>query len=573
MALGLAVGTPAWAEPPVVNVVPFTSTRAGEGENSLLDSQLPASREFLFRQPMAKDVDEASAELLIWPEAESAQGCAQPPEREASQFYMLGMVPRGSADARYLEAKVPALQVGQRFCFQVTPQQAMSSGQLQAITEAVSTALLTRLQGGAPCFDGSSLPAFREALAGAIKEQELTTGDVTPAAQLALNRYVVNETDQCERFSVAFFQRTKVEQLVAAETRVRQLEGGLAGLPTNLPPLRSPLVMTASGQVLPAAELLVVGTPDQTLQDAANQLLGRGMGAAWADALVQLGQAAPERKQETVAALRKPLQDGSLPAPPTFELWDGKAFVPPAEFVKAHTEDAERLARGVIERLPAGPEREAWLKALGTLVTARENLRLARTSYQSRQDEFTRAEAHLRTVLTGALSADDVRKQLRIHIRPVRVIPTAGSGETPTKANYASVDLGVAFAFTDFDTWFLPYVGLNLYAAPVDRTIAPSQLTGSAAHKYLWQRLSLTLGVSLSAPTTPGRTVGAPLLGRYPLAALGYRVGSYSRVVGGVVFYQLADPNPLSASKSLKGSPFVGASLDVDLVHLLTEAL
>jgi hypothetical protein len=135
------------------------------------------------------------------------------------------------------------------------------------------------------------------------------------------------------------------------------------------------------------------------------------------------------------------------------------------------------------------------------------------------------------------------------------------------------VDLGVAFAFTDFDTWFLPYVGLNLYAVPVDRTIAPSQLTGSAAHKYLWQRLSVTLGVSLSAPTTAGRTVEAPLLSRYPMAALGYRVGSYSRVVGGVVFYKLADPNPLSARRSLQGSPFVGASLDVDLVHLLTQGL
>jgi hypothetical protein len=178
----------------------------------------------------------------------------------------------------------------------------------------------------------------------------------------------------------------------------------------------------------------------------------------------------------------------------------------------------------------------------------------------------------MRELLTGAFMAEDVRKQLRVHIRPVQLSPTAGSGETPAKANYAALDLGAVFAFPHGDTWFLPYLGLNVYFVPVDRTIAPSQLTGSFAHRLIWQRLSVTLGMSLSAPTTSGRTLEAPFLDRYPLAALGYRIGSYVRVVGGVLFYKEKDPNPLSEQRSLKAAPFAGASLDIDLVHLLTSA-
>ena len=53
---------------------------------------------------------------------------------------------------------MPSLQVGQPFCFQIKPQLAMSSAQLQAVAESAATALLTQLKGGASCFDGTSLP-------------------------------------------------------------------------------------------------------------------------------------------------------------------------------------------------------------------------------------------------------------------------------------------------------------------------------------------------------------------------------------------------------------------------------
>lgn len=589
VALGLSGGTSARADDtPVVNVVPFAAARADGAENLLLDRQLPASREFLFRLPMPKDVDDASAALLIWPEAESPTACAAPPQGDARQFYTLGMVLRGTDAGRYLEAKVPPLQVGQPFCFQVKPQLAMSSAQLQAVAESAATALLTQLKGGASCFDGTSLPAFEQALKGSVEALGLSIGEVSTAALLALNRYIVNETDQCRRFSVSFpLLRPLSEQRVNLELGVSAQEAKLSGLPSNLPPLSSPLVMTAAGQVVPATDLLVLGSSDQVLQDAANQLRGRQNGIAgwgpvllaWADALELLGRAAPDKKQETLTSLRKQVQEGQLPAPPTFELWDGTAFVPPAAFLKRRSPDSERLAKGTVARIPDDPKsetaetRKAWLTTLDSLVRARDGLRQAEASYQSREEETQQAASALRTVLTAAFSADDVRKQLRIQVRTVTAGLKAGSGETPSQANYASVDLGAVLAFTKYDTWFLPYVGLNVYLVPVDRTVAPSQLTGTWANRVLWQRLSVTIGVSLSAPTTPGLGIEAPFLSRYPLAALGYRIGTYSRGVAGVVFYKQQDANPLSGNKELKAAPFVGASLDIDLVHLLSKAL
>lgn len=589
LTLSLTVATLSRAadELPVVNVVPFASTRAGTGENSLLSSQLPASREFFLRQPLPPDADEVSAELLIWPAAESREGCAQPPEGRARQFYALGMVVKGDANARYLEAKVPALQVGQTFCFKINPRQALSQEQLRAASETATTALLTRLKGqvsrheGSACADLATLPVFKQALAEALGQQALRTEDITPAVQLALNHYIVSEKDECDRLAIALLRMPSVDQLAAAESNVNQAEARLQNLPMNLPPLRAPLVVTGQGQVVPASELLTASTNEKDLQDAANQLRARQTSdpawqavlGPWAQALETLAQAAPEKRKETAASLQQQVQSGQLPSPPTFELWDGTSFVSPAAFVKGpHTADAVRAALSTVGRLPASPERQQWTDALNSLLRARQNADEARTAYRTRQDDFTRAETALRTLILGAFEAEDVRKQLRVHVPPVQMSPTAGSGVTPAKANYASLDLGAVFAFPRGDTWFLPYVGLNVYFVPVDRTIAPSQLTGSFVHRLIWQRLSVTLGMSLSAPTTSGRTIEAPFLERYPLGALGYRVGSYSRVVGGVLFYKEKDPNSLSERRDLKAAPFAGASLDIDLVHLLTPS-
>ena len=84
----------------------------------------------------------------------------------------------------------------------------------------------------------------------------------------------------------------------------------------------------------------------------------------------------------------------------------------------------------------------------------------------------------LRELALQAFAREDVRRALVVSGTRSVLTPTAGIGETPSKANFASVDVGAVFAFPGFDTWVLPYVGLNVYSVPVDRTIAPGELTG-----------------------------------------------------------------------------------------------
>jgi hypothetical protein len=105
----------------------------------------------------------------------------------------------------------------------------------------------------------------------------------------------------------------------------------------------------------------------------------------------------------------------------------------------------------------------------------------------------------------------------------------------------------------------------------VDRTIDLRDLTGTFWNQVR-QRVSLTIGITLSTPSIAGRTLSAPLLSHYPIAALGVRLTNYTRVTAGAVFYKIGDANPASAATSLTVAPFVGAALDVDIIHLLTQA-
>jgi hypothetical protein len=170
-----------------------------------------------------------------------------------------------------------------------------------------------------------------------------------------------------------------------------------------------------------------------------------------------------------------------------------------------------------------------------------------------------------------------VRTSLVVSVMNIDLNSIAGYGTTPTAANFGSVDAGAFVAFpsggsqSGTDIWLVPYLGLNLYTTPVDRTIDLDQLTGSWLDRVR-QRVSLTIGVTLSAPSIAGRTLNAPFLSRYPVIALGVRTSSYSRVTAGAVIYDIVDANPASGTHVLAAAPFVGVALDIDLIHLLTQA-
>jgi hypothetical protein len=610
MASVLLVGTYAWAEdaPLIVNIIPrysaqgsapteVTGPEAQGSVGSLTDRQLPASKEFLLRYPASSDVEQGVGSLEVWPEAEDARRedslravqlgdarCTQPRE-DGKQTYLLGMVLREDGGKKFLEAKVPALQVGQKFCFRVTPSFSLTASQAQALAVSSTQELVTSFMSSkAVSCDGRDTAPFQMALVNALKAQGYSGNvfNVTQAAQLAQQSYVTalsaqsKQANACLEFTKALQKEPPLTAMAEAHAAVLAAEKTVSQLPLKLPALRSPLVKPASG---PPIEARMLATPGRQaeFEAAASQLDARKEDfadwtpsvSAWASAFWTLSAA--QDKTQAVSQLQQQLTSGQLPRPVAFELWNGNRFLPAEQFVKEPGTDLDGTI-ATLSLLPAGTERNQWIAALTELRSARQNRDAAERAPEEYQAQLAAQTKVLRDLVLQAFSREDVRRALVVSGSRSVLTPTAGIGATPSKANFAALDVGAAFAFPGFDTWVLPYVGLNVYSAPVDRTIAPGQLTGSTVER-LQQRVSLTIGATLTAPKSAGRTIEAPFLGRYPLVALGYRFGEYTRLVAGSVFYNAGDANPASADKRLHAAPFAGVALDIDLVDILTKKL
>ena len=153
------------------------------------------------------------------------------------------------------------------------------------------------------------------------------------------------------------------------------------------------------------------------------------------------------------------------------------------------------------------------------------------------------------------------------------LVTSGGYGATPVAGNYAVADFGVAFAMPYVDAkaqdlWLVPYAGLTIYFASVDRKIAFERLAGTWFHRRVAMRTSFTAALTLSSPGLAGHTVSGPLANRFPIAAVGYRVSHFVRLTGGAMFYRVSSQNPTNASTSVAAAPFIGISVDVDFVDI-----
>lgn len=136
---------------------------------------------------------------------------------------------------------------------------------------------------------------------------------------------------------------------------------------------------------------------------------------------------------------------------------------------------------------------------------------------------------------------------------------------------HASLDVGAAAIAFRSDIWGLAqYIGVNFYFAAVERD---ERLTwGHRGYKAfgrreLLKRLSLTLGIT----TTGGSLrkddgVSGALGNQLLLYGAGFRLLGGLRLSAGGVIYKQSSQNPARAgAPSLKTSPFIGLSLDIDL--------
>ena len=231
---------------------------------------------------------------------------------------------------------------------------------------------------------------------------------------------------------------------------------------------------------------------------------------------------------------------------------------------KAHADDLVRLQKDLVALLGVPTPTPAQAAQLTADKAALDQAAGIKSADDKAVADATSA---LTTGVQQAFSSP-LLKPLLVVDDTVAVNGMAGDGTTPAAANYAAIDTGVVAAFPfayaggNGTPWVLPYVGLNLYFTPVDRTVALSELV----HPVV-QRLSLTLGRVLANPTLPNRTITDFGFG-YPLLAVGVRVSQFIRATAGAVFYRINADNPTSAGTTFGVAPFIGMSLDGDVIAI-----
>ena len=601
-----AAPTPA----PLGAPAPPSPATNGDDATAWLDGSLPASASFVVDVRLG-DIhvapeSEVIGELHVWPNA--VKRCRDGrPAPGADQYHHRAMSLTGTGIDRVLSATLPPLQVGQRFCFDLVVRGAISSFQLEQASSTAATRLTSKLTTTVPQMDcqADALKSdFASALAAALQTVLRKTVDASTAGANAHGHFKLDSLGKCSAAQKAHDLAAKVDRSITgydlAGRHVRGLEEVhddlLAALKTANPPanLREPFVHTTGNAVMLASQLIGETSTVAAVKLAASELASRAGNpayASWAGVLSRFAedlQTAGADRAKITAVVKKAEDDARKTRPNTvlpLEIWTGTQFEPFGTY-KAHAEEvaaSDVLAQlALLDRPGVVPiDQEESLKkvrkALSDVQEAKDHLDAMREVKKRRDAEYTTAAGELEQAIASAMRKDDVRQAIQIAVSELKGNELSASGVTPNHANYVSPDLGVILGFPTAgatpQVWVMPYFGLNFYFTAVDRTVPLNQLVGDYGQAFR-QRVSLTVGMTLTDPSIPGRTVEKPLgFGNYPLLALGVRLTHFVRITGGAVFYRVADKNPASGDSRLMAAPFVGTSLDADVVHALREGL
>jgi len=606
LGLGLSLA----ALPAAADGTPKVRIQPARNGESRFDRGLPASKEFTVELRVADlqiaDNVGVRGKIDVWPEAIQPAGlapegvCSKTPPAGGAQHHTLGLVLSGSGSDRVLGATVPALQVGQKFCFAIDVHPMISDVQLDQVAIVAAKALAPALVAAKNCQAAASDDRFAAALAEALT---VIVGapppgqaiDLTGPARIAANAFRQGGMSVCTAAVQGVIDRLDEtsQDVPVLEGLVSKARARIAQAP---PPARvtDPFVLVNGAPILAGTAVAEeTNLTPAALRQAAAQLQQRGAGGpsygSWAAVLSKLADdldqpgvtPADKKKAYAAAAASAKALHGSASLP--LEIAKGDGFIPYATYQRSPeavppSRVAAQLAQldrpGVV---PAGEQ--ARLKEVQKAVEAfqitRENLAGAQAAEMDGIGKRNTALGALEAKLQEVYKRPDVRALIEGGVSSVTLSDGAGSGDTPNFANYVTPDLGVVLAAPtggkNFQAWVMPYAGLTFYFTAVDRTVALDQLVGRYGQAFR-QRVSLTLGMTLNDTSLPGRTLLKPLgFGNYPLAAVGVRLTSFVRITGGMIFYRIADPNPASGDGLLRVAPFVGASLDADVVHALQK--
>lgn len=115
------------------------------------------------------------------------------------------------------------------------------------------------------------------------------------------------------------------------------------------------------------------------------------------------------------------------------------------------------------------------------------------------------------------------------------------------------------FGFQDM----VPYLGFNINFRSIDKNIPMHMVRYKTWRHYF----SFVAGITLRSVAIAGKR--EDFFGNSSfLTGLGLRLSNYIKLTGGTVWFKGIDPNPLSANKPVRVSPYAGISIDLELREL-----
>ncbi|MDI1442475.1 hypothetical protein [Polyangium sp. 6x1] len=565
------------------------------------DKALPSGEPFRVEvsiKDLPRRVDgEAFGTLDVWPKLATGNKCKLTGDDDIPQHHKLALIASGEGDNVVLKAEVPALQIGQEFCFLFDVRARPSAATVQQIASLAAEALVDDVL--ADCTTASTDDAFAKALNKGIEAVKLEKEVKPESASRAHVRFQLEGSEACR----AAAKLAKDEDAQGDE--IERLGGEHDKLVKNLATLDVPEglqvpMFADAGFLVPIDRLLVKNVDPNKLAAALQQLKVRISDPAYLDQktihqgwirLLEDFRDALAKADADKAAVDKAVADAKaeakkLPAPELPEVFLVDKFIPLRAILEA-AKKPDGMPDGFKPLPIAGQIRdmeqaykddkkiaqlELWVKNLRDIASVEKSLEEARKERKETHAKAIAARKELTKKLVDAMNIADVRHDIEQNVGHVDTEYKLGRAKTPPVGNIAAIDVGAALAIPiDAATqpWLVPYTGINFYFTPIDRVIPVGQLVGS----WFLQHVSLTVGITLTAPTLPGRTLKPIMFERYPLIGAGIRWNNYSRVSLGTIMYQIADRNPASTDTDLGFAPFLSGSFDGDVIDLLNKAI
>lgn len=487
---------------------------------ALLDRQLPGSQPFEIHVPIDAGAGiSQGAWVEIWPQPPASDCKARPPPgSQDDQTYTLALEP--SADTKTLVALAPPLQMDQPFCI--------------ALVHQPSTWCIDQIQ-------GQIVEAVKSSpeLAKSLKEP------VSRALKEAAN--VQDRTTVCQRLK-----------------RVDGLDTALQEALQTLAPSRDRSETTLLGQRIAQGigqrlssqcEQMDQQTRDQTFRMLLEPQSDRIPDASKIKARVNAGLSFVKDRAEMDAAI------------------DQLVGTPTAETCPQVLASGKLTTSG---RIQIRPESGVTVEGLRMLVA--DSIRSTCSEKDPADAKTggpqTSVETQFQAPVEQALP-DIVKHAVEVST----LTQAAGGNQTRAAANFVSVNAGVVAA-VDGNMEVVPYVGVNLYAGAVERQISiwrqvPALLDPdtTSAPKFFRRHLSLTIGVALANLHPPGVTASPGVLAKKDLlVGLGFRISDYALINLGAVIYSAPSPNPASGDQQVRAAPFLGTSVDFDIVYIVQAA-